>query len=385
MLWRNCQGNVNGVPPWTNASTRREARRAHGRTKRRPMPNQPIIVFDVNETLLDIETIRAGVRPALRRRPADRPLPGGCCDRVRGRVMPVTRTAIRDGKPPEYKQALMDEIYETMRETVAIKEGDRFMAISEHRSHEFAYGAFLDVDRSDDLVQIQVFWAPGKTVAAKRAMYRRMVERLGSNPGVRAEDVPISVVESPAENWSFGNGETQFYEPDDRDGRRVSRIRDNRSACLAAGRGDSAGCRIGHSPLRRGRRDVPARGATTPDVCRSGSGTARHVVRALLRPRLHRGTHPAQRRACTRSHRSHVRALCGPVRRDRLGLDPLHALREPIRHRRPGGRLTMRTEPPRRAGRRAGASSVAPIARLSGLPASFHRTRPSRQDRRVSF
>jgi hypothetical protein len=41
------------------------------------MPNQPIIVFDVNETLLDLETIRAGVRPALRRRPADRPLPAG--------------------------------------------------------------------------------------------------------------------------------------------------------------------------------------------------------------------------------------------------------------------------------------------------------------------
>jgi len=30
--------------------------------------------------------------------------------------------------------------------------------------------------------------------------------------------VLISVVESPVENWSFGNGETQFYEPDDREG-----------------------------------------------------------------------------------------------------------------------------------------------------------------------
>jgi 4-oxalocrotonate tautomerase len=108
--------------------------------------------------------------------------------------VPVTRIAIRDGKSPEYKQALMDEIYEAMRETVAIKEGDRFMAISEHGSREFAYGAFLDVDRSDDLVQIQVFWAPGKTVAAKLTMYRRIVERLGSNPGVRPEDVLISVV-----------------------------------------------------------------------------------------------------------------------------------------------------------------------------------------------
>ena len=125
--------------------------------------------------------------------------------------MPVTRIAIHEGKTAEYKQALLDEIYAAMRETVAIKDGDRFMAITEHGDHEFAYGAFLDIDRSDSLVQIQVFWAPGKTVEAKLAMYKRIVERLGQNPGVRAEDVLISVIETAAENWSFGYGETQFY------------------------------------------------------------------------------------------------------------------------------------------------------------------------------
>jgi 4-oxalocrotonate tautomerase len=130
--------------------------------------------------------------------------------------MPVTRIAIREGKTPEYKQALMDEIYEAMRETVAIKDGDRFMAVSEHGEHEFAYGPFLGIDRSDNLVQIQVFWAPGKTVDAKLAMYRRIVARLADNLGVRPEDVLISVMETAAENWSFGNGETQFYEPADR-------------------------------------------------------------------------------------------------------------------------------------------------------------------------
>jgi 4-oxalocrotonate tautomerase len=131
--------------------------------------------------------------------------------------MPVTRIAIHEGKSPEYKQALMDEIYEAMRETVAIKDGDRFMAITEHREHEFAYGPFLGIDRSDDLVQIQVFWAPGKTVDARLAMYKKIVERLATNPGVRPEDVLISVVETAAENWSFGNGETQFYKRPDRE------------------------------------------------------------------------------------------------------------------------------------------------------------------------
>jgi 4-oxalocrotonate tautomerase len=60
-------------------------------------------------------------------------------------------------------------------------------------------------------VQIQVFWAPGKTVEAKLAMYKQTVARLAANPGIRPEDVLISVVETAGENWSFGNGETQFY------------------------------------------------------------------------------------------------------------------------------------------------------------------------------
>ncbi|WP_444947796.1 tautomerase family protein [Micromonospora ureilytica] len=39
---------------------------------------------------------------------------------------------------------------------------------------------------------------------------RAIVERLGREPGVRPEDVLISVVETGAEDWSFGNGEAQL-------------------------------------------------------------------------------------------------------------------------------------------------------------------------------
>ena len=54
--------------------------------------------------------------------------------------MPVTRIAIRQGKSPEYNRALMDEIYEATRETVAITDADRFMTITEHGEDEFDPG-----------------------------------------------------------------------------------------------------------------------------------------------------------------------------------------------------------------------------------------------------
>jgi 4-oxalocrotonate tautomerase len=126
--------------------------------------------------------------------------------------MPMTRVALRKGKSAEYKTAILEQIYEAMRETAPIKDGDRFMSITEHEASEFAYGeAFLDIARTDDLVQIQIFWSLGKTAEVKQAMYKAIVERLGKAPGIRPQDVFICVFEAPAENWSFGNGETQFY------------------------------------------------------------------------------------------------------------------------------------------------------------------------------
>jgi phenylpyruvate tautomerase PptA (4-oxalocrotonate tautomerase family) len=128
--------------------------------------------------------------------------------------MPISRIAIRKGNSAAYKQALMDAVYEAMRETVHIKDGDRFQTVSEHEAFEFGYGAnFLDIARTDGLVQIQIFWSPGKTTEVKQAMYKAIVARLQKNPGVRPEDVLINVVEAPTENWSFGNGDTQFYQP----------------------------------------------------------------------------------------------------------------------------------------------------------------------------
>ena len=131
--------------------------------------------------------------------------------------MPVTRIAIREGKTHEYKQALMDEIYEAMRETVAIKDGDRFMAITEHGEHEFAYGPFLGMERATIWFRSRCSGRP----ARRSTRSSRCTGRSSSawrQPGRPTRGRLISVVETAAENWSFGNGETQFYKLPEREG-----------------------------------------------------------------------------------------------------------------------------------------------------------------------
>ncbi len=124
--------------------------------------------------------------------------------------MPLLHISIRDGKPPAYRQAIFDSLACAMRETLAVPEDDQFMTIAQHGAADFRYGGYLGIDRSDDLVYIQITVFDTRTVEQKKALFRRAVELLGISPGLRPEDVFINVLESAKENWSLGHGLAQF-------------------------------------------------------------------------------------------------------------------------------------------------------------------------------
>ncbi len=125
--------------------------------------------------------------------------------------MPLTRVSLRRGKPATYRKAILEGLYQAMRETFNVPEGDRFMIVTEHDQDDFVYGAnYLGIQRSDDLVIIQITVSNTRNVAQKQTLYRRIVERLTESPGLRPEDIFINLVEVLPENWSFGHGEAQY-------------------------------------------------------------------------------------------------------------------------------------------------------------------------------
>ena len=98
-----------------------------------------------------------------------------------------------------------------MRETFDVPDEDRFMVISEHDEDNFSYSAnYLDIKRSDDLVLIQLTVSNTRTVEKKKALYRKIVENLTADAGLRPEDIFINLVEMLPENWSFGHGIAQY-------------------------------------------------------------------------------------------------------------------------------------------------------------------------------
>ena len=125
--------------------------------------------------------------------------------------MPLTRVSLRRGKPAAHRKAILEGLYQAMRETFNVPEGDRFMIVTEHDQDDFVYGAdYLGIQRSDDLVIIQITVSNTRNVEQKQTLYRRIVERLTESPGLRAEDIFINLVEVLPENWSFGHGEAQY-------------------------------------------------------------------------------------------------------------------------------------------------------------------------------
>ena len=125
--------------------------------------------------------------------------------------MPLVRISLQRGKPPAFRQAIAEAVYQALRDTFDVPDRDRFMTITEHDGDDFIFDrGYLGIDRSDDFVILQLTVSNTRPREQKQALYRRIVERLATNPGLRPEDVFINLVEVLPENWSFGMGEAQY-------------------------------------------------------------------------------------------------------------------------------------------------------------------------------
>ena len=121
--------------------------------------------------------------------------------------MPLTRVSLKKGKSPDQIRTILSNIYEAMRESFNVPENDYFMTVDQHDDATFYFHpTYLDIQRSDGLVIIQITANNTRGVDQKKALYKAIADRLSAHAGIRPEDVLINLVDVPKENWSFGNG-----------------------------------------------------------------------------------------------------------------------------------------------------------------------------------
>lgn len=125
--------------------------------------------------------------------------------------MPLVRVSLREGRPASYLASIGEGVHTAMVETINVPADDRFQIFTEHRREGLVYDErYLGIERSDDIVVIQITLNTGRTLDQKRALYRVLAEKLAKDPGLRREDLLVNLVEVPKENWSFGNGEASY-------------------------------------------------------------------------------------------------------------------------------------------------------------------------------
>jgi len=125
--------------------------------------------------------------------------------------MPLVHIDLREGKPANYKKAIGDAVQRALVEHLNVPVRDHFQIIHEHTPDHLIYNpGYLDIERSDDIVVIQVTLSAGRSTEQKQAFYKRLADLLQEHPGLRPQDILIHLVENTREDWSFGNGEAQY-------------------------------------------------------------------------------------------------------------------------------------------------------------------------------
>ena len=128
--------------------------------------------------------------------------------------MPLVRISIHKGRTVEFRRKLGDAVHRALVQTFNVPEADRFQLLTEHEPGDLVYDpGYLGIARTNDIVIIQLTVSAGRTLAQKRALFKRIADNIAAL-GMRREDAWINLVEVAKENWSFGLGEASYAQPE---------------------------------------------------------------------------------------------------------------------------------------------------------------------------
>jgi phenylpyruvate tautomerase PptA (4-oxalocrotonate tautomerase family) len=115
--------------------------------------------------------------------------------------MPLIRIEIREGWSRAEKSRLLDAIHAGAVEALQIPDEDRTQILTEHPADAFEFPP----GRGERFTLVEVTMFAGRSLDAKRRLYRAVVRHLG-RLGIPPSDVLIVLNEVPLENWGIRDG-----------------------------------------------------------------------------------------------------------------------------------------------------------------------------------
>ncbi len=116
--------------------------------------------------------------------------------------MPSSRIEIRQDWTQDQKRLLIDALHNALVSALGIPTNDKLIRIIEHQPSDFA----IPDSASDNYVLVEITLFSGRSLDAKRTLYRQIVnnfQALGINP----LDTRIILHEVTPENWGLRGGQ----------------------------------------------------------------------------------------------------------------------------------------------------------------------------------
>lgn len=125
--------------------------------------------------------------------------------------MPLVKIYLREGKAPDYVAAVSKGVHDALVSTANVPLDDLFQVIADVPADRLVqHETYGGVQRSQDLLIVEITLNAGRTVEVKKALYAAIAVNLERTPGVRPDDVLVSLIEVTKENWSFGGGRATY-------------------------------------------------------------------------------------------------------------------------------------------------------------------------------
>ncbi|KRA24247.1 hypothetical protein ASD65_07290 [Microbacterium sp. Root61] len=123
--------------------------------------------------------------------------------------MPSSLIEVRRTYSQQEQVALMDAVHGALVVAFKIPEEDRFIRVLSYEPHAMVNG--LAAGRADSYMRVTIDCFSGRSIEAKRNLYREIVERL-ELLDIPRENVSILLRESVPENWCAGGRAASDYD-----------------------------------------------------------------------------------------------------------------------------------------------------------------------------
>lgn len=115
--------------------------------------------------------------------------------------MPLVTITMIKGKPEKIRKSILDAVHVSLVSAFKIPDTDRNQRIIEIDAENFEYPQ----GKSDCFITIEMTVFPGRSVEAKRMLYKDIVTRLEAI-GIPPEDILIVLNDPPLQNWGIRGG-----------------------------------------------------------------------------------------------------------------------------------------------------------------------------------